>query len=155
MDSNHRSLTGGGSPVLGLLTSRTKPFADAGRPLALQRQLFVRDRKGACPRNGRCREFARNLNLCRHRRCVSNRNMGGNAVNGPRAADDFTTIRARLEELRRERERAKPSGKHAQPDPPLPPRGGSIRWPSSETSAGPGRIPPSGPGTHLGSVWDL
>ena len=76
-------------------------------------------------------------------------------MNGPRAADDFTTIRARLEELRRERERAKLSGKHAQPDPPLPPRGGSIRWPSSETSAGPGRIPPSGPGTHLGSMWDL
>jgi hypothetical protein len=27
-------------------------------------------------------------------------------VNRPRAADDFTTIRARMEELRRERERA-------------------------------------------------
>ena len=44
--------------------------------------------------------------------------MGGNAVNGPRAADDFATIRARLEELRREREQAEPSGKDAQPDPP-------------------------------------
>ena len=75
-------------------------------------------------------------------------------MNAPRAADDFATIRARLEELRREREQAKPSGRDAKPDPPLP-RGGSIRWPSSETSAGPGRVPPSGSGTHLGSVWDL
>jgi hypothetical protein len=74
-------------------------------------------------------------------------------VNGPRAADDFATIRARLEELRREREQAKPSGKNARPDLPLP--HGSIRWPLSETNAGPGRVPPSGPGTHLGSVWDL
>jgi hypothetical protein len=80
--------------------------------------------------------------------------MGGNAVNGPRAADDFTTIRARLEELRREREQAKPSEKGAQPDLPLP-RHGSIRWPLSETNAGLGRVPRSGPGTHLSSVWDL
>ena len=75
-------------------------------------------------------------------------------MNGPRAADDFATIRARLEELRREREQAKPSRKDAQPDPLLP-RGGSIRWPPLETTAGPGRVPPSGPGTHLSSVWDL
>jgi hypothetical protein len=75
-------------------------------------------------------------------------------VNGPRAADDFATIRARLEELRREREQAKPSGKDAQPDPPLP-RGVSICRRPSQTNAGPGRVPPSGPGTHLGSVWDL
>jgi len=27
-------------------------------------------------------------------------NMGGNAVNRPRAADDFATIKARMEELR-------------------------------------------------------
>jgi hypothetical protein len=71
-----------------------------------------------------------------------------------RAADDFQAIRARLEELRREAQQAKPSGKNAQPDPPLP-RDRSIRWRASETSAGPGRVPPSGPGTHLGSVWDL
>ena len=32
--------------------------------------------------------------------------MGGNAVDRPRAADDFPTIRARVEELRREREQA-------------------------------------------------
>ena len=32
--------------------------------------------------------------------------MGGADVNRPRAADDFATIRARMEELRREREGA-------------------------------------------------
>jgi len=71
-----------------------------------------------------------------------------------RAADDFATIRARLEELRREREQAMPSGKKAQPDLPLP-RDWNIHWPLSETNAGPERVPPSRPGTHLGSVWDL
>lgn len=75
-------------------------------------------------------------------------------MNGPRAADDFATIRARLEELRRERKQPTPSGKNAQPDPPLP-RGVSIFWPPSQTNAGPGRVPPSGRGTHLSSVWDL
>jgi hypothetical protein len=34
--------------------------------------------------------------------------MGGNAVNRPRAADDFATIRARMEELRRERDGVNP-----------------------------------------------
>src|SRR5215467_11570230 len=63
--------------------------------------------------------------------------MGGNAINRPRAADDFATIRARMEELRHERERTKPSEK-VQRDPPLP-RGGSIRWPPSEIRKGPGR----------------
>ena len=75
-------------------------------------------------------------------------------MNGPCAADDFATIRARLEELRREREQAMPSRKKAQPHLPLP-RDWNIRWPLSETKAGPERVPPSGPGTHLGSVWDL
>jgi hypothetical protein len=39
-------------------------------------------------------------------------------VNRPRAADDFATIRARMEELRREREGAKPSEKdgHLNPE---------------------------------------
>jgi hypothetical protein len=55
-------------------------------------------------------------------------NMGGNAVNRPRAADDFATIRARMEELRREREGTKPSGKEAQRDAPVP-SGGAIRSP--------------------------
>ena len=61
----------------------------------------------------------------------------------PRAADDFATIRARLEELRREREGTKPSEKEARRDPPRP-RGGAIRWTPSETSVGPGRVRRSG-----------
>ena len=60
------------------------------------------------------------------------------AVNRSRAADDFATIRARMEELRREREGTKPSEKEAQRDALLP-RGGTIRWPP-EISAGPGRV---------------
>jgi hypothetical protein len=55
-------------------------------------------------------------------------------VNQPRAADDFATIRARMEELRREREGTKPSDKDAQRNPPMP-RRNAIRWPPSETSA--------------------
>ena len=35
----------------------------------------------------------------------------------PRAADDFATIRARMEQLRREREWAKPTEQEAQRDP--------------------------------------
>jgi hypothetical protein len=64
-------------------------------------------------------------------------------VNRPRAADDFTAIRARMEELRREREGTKPR-EEVQRDPPLP-RGGSIRWPPSEIGEGPGRVRQSGP----------
>jgi hypothetical protein len=64
-------------------------------------------------------------------------------VNRPRAADDFAAIRARMEELRREREGTKPR-EEVQRDPPLP-RGGSIRWPPSEIGEGPGRVRQSGP----------
>jgi hypothetical protein len=53
-------------------------------------------------------------------------------VDRPRAADDFGTIRARMEELRREREGTEPSDE-VQRDPPLP-RGGTILWPP-QTSA--------------------
>jgi hypothetical protein len=63
-------------------------------------------------------------------------------MNRPRAADDFATIRARMEELRREREGTKPGEKGAQRDAPLP-RGGAIRWPP-EISAGPSRVRQSG-----------
>jgi hypothetical protein len=59
------------------------------------------------------------------------------------AADDFATIRARMEELRREREGTKAREKEAQRDPPVL-RGGAIRWPPSESSAGPGRIRQAG-----------
>ena len=61
----------------------------------------------------------------------------------PRAADDFATIRARMEELRREREWAKPREREAQQEPPTY-RGGSTRWPPSEIGAGPGRVRQSG-----------
>jgi hypothetical protein len=39
-------------------------------------------------------------------------------VNRPRAADDFATIRARLNELRRERELAERAEKGSPPEPP-------------------------------------
>jgi hypothetical protein len=64
-------------------------------------------------------------------------------VNRPRAADDFATIRARMEELRQEREGTKPSKADGQRDAPLPP-GGSFRWPPPLTSAEPGRVRQSG-----------
>jgi len=69
-------------------------------------------------------------------------------VNRPRAADDFATIRARMEELRRERDGTKPSDKEAQRNPRMPP-GGAIRWPPSKTSEGPGRVSQSGSGAPL------
>ena len=70
--------------------------------------------------------------------------MGGNAVNRPRAADDFATIRARMEELRREREWAQAAENELQRDPPMH-RARSERWPPSEIGAGPGRVRQSGP----------
>jgi hypothetical protein len=60
-------------------------------------------------------------------------------MNRPRAADDFATIRARMEELRRERKGTEPGDKEAQRDPPMP-RPNAIRWPPSEGTAGPGRM---------------
>jgi len=91
-------------------------------------------------------------------------NMGGNAVNRPRAADDFAairarmvelrhrpraaddfaTIRARMVELRREREGTKPSDKDAQRHTPIP-RGGAMRWLPLEIGEGPGRVRQPGP----------
>jgi len=44
----------------------------------------------------------------------------GGDVTRPRAADDFATISARIEELRREREGTKSSEKEVQRDPPMP-----------------------------------
>jgi hypothetical protein len=38
-------------------------------------------------------------------------NMGGNAVDRPRAADDFATIKARMEELRHRRRAERPRGR--------------------------------------------
>jgi hypothetical protein len=56
----------------------------------------------------------------------------------PRAADDFATIRARMEELRREREGAQAGESDLQRDPSLN-RTRSLRWPPPEISAGLGR----------------
>jgi hypothetical protein len=57
----------------------------------------------------------------------------------PRAADDFATIRARMEELRRESEQAKPNEKDGQRDAPMH-RARSVRWPPSEIGEGTGRV---------------
>jgi len=95
-------------------------------------------------------------------------NMGGNAVDRPRAADDFatikarmvelrhrpraaddfTTIRARMVELRREREGAEAADSARQRVEPMP-RGRSIRWPLPESSEGPGRVRQPGSGAPL------
>ena len=50
----------------------------------------------------------------------------------PRAADDFTAIRARMEELRRERERG-----HSAGGDPRVGRGATARLPSEELCTGP------------------
>jgi hypothetical protein len=58
-------------------------------------------------------------------------------VNRPRAADDFATIRARMEELRREREVAHAAESEAKSDTPMR----SYRngyWSQQEFSAGQG-----------------
>ena len=88
-------------------------------------------------------------------------NMGGNAVNRTRAADDFATIKARMEELRHPRRaaddfatirarieelRREREGKPREEVQRAPlPRDGSIRWPPSEIGEGPGRVRQSGP----------
>jgi len=60
-------------------------------------------------------------------------------MNRPRAADDFATIRARMEVLRREREVAQAAEGELKPDPAMQ-RARSLRWPPSEVGAGPGRV---------------
>ena len=60
-------------------------------------------------------------------------------MNRPRAADDFAAIRARMDELRRERER----GQAAEGELPRDPktyRGRDVRWTASEIGGGPGRV---------------
>ena len=65
-------------------------------------------------------------------------------MNRPRAADDFATMRTRMEELRREREVPHGSGSEAKSDPPMRPnRNGYCS--QQEINAGPGRLRPSGP----------
>jgi hypothetical protein len=61
----------------------------------------------------------------------------------PRVADDFATIRARMEELRREREAVHAGESELRSDRPMR----STRnadWSQQEISAGPGRVRPSG-----------
>ena len=56
-----------------------------------------------------------------------------------RAADDFATIRARMDELRRERERADAGKIDLQSDAPQR-RRRNVYWPELEVSARPGRV---------------
>jgi hypothetical protein len=65
-------------------------------------------------------------------------------VNRPRAADDFVTIRARMEELRCERERAEASECDLQGDAPA--RSARIGyWSQREISGAPGQVRQPGP----------
>jgi hypothetical protein len=73
------------------------------------------------------------------RRLKTINEMGGKEVTRPRAADDFKVIRARMEELRREREGAGRTEDDLQRDPPMQ-RARSVRWPPSEISSGTGRV---------------
>lgn len=60
-------------------------------------------------------------------------------MNRPRVADDFPTIRARLAELRRERESAQAAERELQRDSQTR-RGRDVRWPPSENREGPGPV---------------
>lgn len=64
----------------------------------------------------------------------STKRMGGNAVNRPRAADDFAAIRARMEELGRERERRTLGKTRAKSGLPVRPNRNTY-WSQPEISA--------------------
>ena len=68
-------------------------------------------------------------------------------MNRSRAADDFAAVRARMEELRRERVGVRASDRDLQLD-PLVRRGRIERWSAGETTAGPGRVRQSSSGTQ-------
>jgi hypothetical protein len=72
-------------------------------------------------------------------------------VNRSRAADDFATIRARMEELRREREGVRASERDLQLD-PLVRRGRIERWFPGEISTEPGRVRQAGSGAQSDRV---
>jgi len=61
-----------------------------------------------------------------------------------RAADDFAAIRARMEELRREREEVEAAKTDTRSDLPMRARR-SIHWPDVDPRAGPNRDRRSGP----------
>jgi len=69
---------------------------------------------------------------------------GGEDMTRPRAADDFATIRARMEELRSEREREEGGQTEGRADPPMRPYR-SIYWPDGERGAGSNRDRRPGP----------
>ena len=69
-------------------------------------------------------------------------------MNRPRAADDFATIRARMEELRRARKGVHASERNLQLN-PLVRRGGTERWSPGEISTEPGRVRQAGSGAQL------
>jgi hypothetical protein len=69
-------------------------------------------------------------------------------VNRPRAADDFATIRARMEELRRERDGAHASERNLPSNPSMR-RGGTERWSPREICTEPGRVRQAGSGAQL------
>jgi hypothetical protein len=71
------------------------------------------------------------------------RTMGGGNMNRPRAADDFATIRARMEQLRREREAAYATEDELQSDRPIRSNRNAY-WSEREIGAGPGRVRRSG-----------
>ena len=62
----------------------------------------------------------------------------------PRAADDFAAIRARMKELRYERERAEAAEIELQADPPKRPDRIGY-WSQREISAGPRQVRQPGP----------
>ena len=64
-------------------------------------------------------------------------------MNRPRAADDFATIRARMEELRREREGAHATEGELQSERPMRSNRNAY-WSQQEISAGQGRVRQSG-----------
>jgi hypothetical protein len=66
-------------------------------------------------------------------------NTGEGHMNRPRAPDDFATIRARLDQLRREREQAHAGEGELHRDPQTY-RARDVRWTASEIDAGPGRV---------------
>ena len=78
-----------------------------------------------------------------HRPPSSNQADGGGGVNRTRAADDFATIRARMEESRREREGAQTAECDLQREESMH-RARSLRWPPPEIGAAPGRVRQSG-----------
>ena len=65
-------------------------------------------------------------------------------MNRPRVADDFATIRARMEELRRERERAQAPESGLQSEPPVRPARIGY-WSQREISRAPGQVRQPGP----------